>query len=144
MTICDLADMTLIDFQKKHFMVIPHYNCSATHTHTQNPPLALPTFIITTHRAIFSLIQKNCNPMVHYHYYSFSCPVQFNLVQSLSCVWLFATPWIAARQASLSITNSQTWNENTHLSNMEAINQQKWYYQAPPLKWLLLAKMFRC
>ena len=27
-------------------------------------------------------------------------------VQSLNCVWLFATPWIAARQASLSITNS--------------------------------------
>ena len=27
-------------------------------------------------------------------------------VQSLSCVWLFATPWTAARQASLSITNS--------------------------------------
>ena len=26
-------------------------------------------------------------------------------VQSLSRVWLFATPWIAARQASLSITN---------------------------------------
>ena len=30
----------------------------------------------------------------------------FSSVQSLSCVWLFATPWIAARQASLSITNS--------------------------------------
>ena len=29
-------------------------------------------------------------------------------VQSLSRVWLFATPWIAARQASLSITNSQS------------------------------------
>ena len=29
-------------------------------------------------------------------------------VQSLSRVWLFATPWIAACQASLSITNSQT------------------------------------
>ena len=28
-------------------------------------------------------------------------------VQSLSCVRLFAAPWIAARQASLSITNSQ-------------------------------------
>ena len=26
-------------------------------------------------------------------------------VQSLSCVWLFATPWTAACQASLSITN---------------------------------------
>ena len=33
--------------------------------------------------------------------------VQFSSVQSLSRVWLFATPWIAARQASLSITNSQ-------------------------------------
>ena len=33
---------------------------------------------------------------------------QFSSVQSLSSVWLFATPWIAARQASLSITNSQS------------------------------------
>ena len=30
----------------------------------------------------------------------------FISVQLLSRVWLFATPWIAARQASLSITNS--------------------------------------
>ena len=29
-------------------------------------------------------------------------------VQSLSRIWLFATPWTAARQASLSITNSQS------------------------------------
>ena len=34
--------------------------------------------------------------------------VQFSSVQSLSRVWLFATPWIAAHQASLSITNSQS------------------------------------
>ena len=33
-------------------------------------------------------------------------PVQFSSVQSLSRVRLFATPWITARQASLSITNS--------------------------------------
>ena len=32
--------------------------------------------------------------------------VQFSSVQSLSRVCLFATPWTAARQASLSITNS--------------------------------------
>ena len=31
--------------------------------------------------------------------------VQFSLVQSLSRVWLFATPWTAAHQASLSIAN---------------------------------------
>ena len=34
--------------------------------------------------------------------------IQFSSVQLLSRVRLFATPWIAARQASLSITNSQS------------------------------------
>ena len=34
--------------------------------------------------------------------------VQVSSIQSLSQVWLFATPWIAAHQASLSITNSQS------------------------------------
>ena len=34
--------------------------------------------------------------------------IQFNSVQSLTRVRLFATPWITARQASLSITNSQS------------------------------------
>ena len=34
--------------------------------------------------------------------------LQFSSVQSLSHVWLFATPWSAARQASLSITSSQS------------------------------------
>ena len=33
---------------------------------------------------------------------------QFSSVQLLSHVWLFATPWMAACQASLSITNSQS------------------------------------
>ena len=32
----------------------------------------------------------------------------FNSVQWLSRVWIFATPWTAARQASLSITNSRS------------------------------------
>ena len=32
----------------------------------------------------------------------------FSSVQSLSCVWLFATPWTTTHQASLSITNSQS------------------------------------
>ena len=33
---------------------------------------------------------------------------QFSSVQLLSCVQLFATPWTAARQASMPITNSRT------------------------------------
>ena len=32
----------------------------------------------------------------------------FSSVQSLSSVWLFATPWITARQASWSITNTRS------------------------------------
>ena len=38
----------------------------------------------------------------------FKYPVQFSSVQSLSRVQLFVTPWIAALQASLSITNSRS------------------------------------
>ena len=37
-----------------------------------------------------------------------SVVIQFSSVQLLSRVWLFATPWTAAHQASLSITNSQS------------------------------------
>ena len=62
-----------------------------------------------------------CGPDLYYRCYAFShcipcCillssrqvspSVQFSSVQSLSCVRLFATPWIAACQASLSITSS--------------------------------------
>ena len=37
------------------------------------------------------------------------CIKQFSSVQSLRCVQLFATPWTAAQQASLCITNSQSF-----------------------------------
>ena len=48
-----------------------------------------------------------------YGFYVFSWPyclymLQFSSAQSLSRVQLFATPWIAAHQASLSITNSRS------------------------------------
>ena len=42
----------------------------------------------------------------------------FSSVQSLSRVWLFATPWIAARQASLFITNS--WS-SLKLTSIESV-----------------------
>ena len=40
--------------------------------------------------------------------WAFVLRIQFSSVQSLSLVWLFVSPWITARQASLSITNSQS------------------------------------
>ena len=58
----------------------------------------------------YSLILK-----IFWSIYSSLCILRINLthsifssVQSLSRVRLFATPWIAARQASLSITNSRS------------------------------------
>ena len=44
--------------------------------------------------------------------------VQFSSVQSLSRVWLFATPWIAACQASLSITN---FRSSPRLTSIESV-----------------------
>ena len=41
-------------------------------------------------------------------FFNTSTILSFSSVQSLSRVRLFATPWIPARQASLSITNSQS------------------------------------
>ena len=40
----------------------------------------------------------------------------FSSVQSLSHAWFFATPWTAACQASLSITNSQGCSNSCSLS----------------------------
>ena len=47
-------------------------------------------------------------------YMKASCSIQFSSVQSLSRVRLFATPWIAACQAFLSITNSREFIQ-THV-----------------------------
>ena len=46
-----------------------------------------------------------------YHY-------TINSVQSLSCIRLFATPWIAARHASLSIINSRS---SLRLTSIESV-----------------------
>ena len=63
--------------------------------------------------------------------------VQFISVQSLSCEWLFATPWTGARQASLSITNS--WNPPKPMST-ESIMPSSHLILCSPL--LLLPSIF--
>ena len=42
----------------------------------------------------------------------------FSSVQSLNHVWLFETPWMTARQASLSITNSRS---SLRLTSIESV-----------------------
>ena len=70
---------------------------------------------------ICELILSNIN--YHYHYiisiiFILSSIIQFSSVQSLSHVWLFATPWITACQASLSITNSRS---SLRLTSIESV-----------------------
>jgi len=56
------------------------------------------------------MLNPHCSKPVRY--------VLFSSVQSLSRVWLFATPWIAARQASLSITNSRSSPRHTSIKSV--------------------------
>ena len=62
--------------------------------------------------------------------------IQFSSVQSLSCVQLFATPWITARQASLSITNSRS---SIRLTSIKAVMPSSHLILGRPL--LLLPPM---
>ena len=61
----------------------------------------------------------------------------FSSVQLLSRVWLFATLWIAARQASLSITNSQS---SPRLTSIESLMPSSHLILCRPL--LLLLSIF--
>ena len=63
--------------------------------------------------------------------------VQFSLVQSLSRAWLFETPWTAAHQASLSITNS--WSSPKPMS-IESVMPSNHLILFDPL--LLLPSIF--
>ena len=62
---------------------------------------------------------------------------QFNSVQSLSHVQLFVTPWTAARQASLSITNSRNLLK---LTSIEPVMPSNHLIPCRPL--LLLPSIF--
>ena len=61
----------------------------------------------------------------------------FSLVQSLSHVQLFVTPWTAAHQSSLSITNSQSLLK---LMSMDSVMPSNYLILCCPL--LLLPSLF--
>ena len=67
----------------------------------------LPTSYFTRGSIYVNATLSIC-PTLSYIFCVFISSVQFSLFQSLSCVQLFVTPWTTARQASLSITNSQS------------------------------------
>ena len=62
------------------------------------------------HKFLWIISFTECCSVFRSSFYSCTTSIpsllQFNSVQSLSHLWLFSTPWITARQASLSVTNS--------------------------------------
>ena len=57
-----------------------------------------------------------CNILLHRQFQIVK--IQFSSVQSLSCVRLFVTPWIAACRACLSITNSRSLLKLTSIESV--------------------------
>ena len=80
----------------KELVYIYIYTHTHTHTHTH-------TYIYSKRNILFYICSIWLRNILSKWKLS-----QFSSVQSLSHVWLFETPWIAARQTSLSITNSRT------------------------------------
>ena len=79
--------------------------------------------------SVFSFDQFWKVASLSYPFFSLTV-IQFSSVQSLSCVRLFATPWIAARQASLSITNSRS---SLKLMSMESVMPSSHFILCCPL-----------
>ena len=78
----------------------------------------------------------------YYPVYGLSLPLegklpQFSSIQSLSCIWLVATPWTAASQCSLSIANSKS---SLKLVSMESVMPSNHLILCCPL--LLLPSIF--
>ena len=84
-----------------------------------------------TNQAIFSKLVKHVKRLL------WLFQVQLSSVQSLSHVWLFATPWTAVRQVSLSITN--TWSL-IKLMSIESVMSYNHLIPCHPL--LLLPSVF--
>ena len=62
----------------------------------------------------------------------FPSSVQFSSVQFLSRAWLFVTPWTAAHQASLSITNSQSFLKLMSIESVMPSNHLILYHPLLP------------
>ena len=82
-------------------------------------------------------VVNNCRYSQGFKNVSFSILSVSQWVQLLSFVWLFATPWTAARQASLSITSYQSLLK---LMSIESVMPSNYLILCCPL--LLLPSIF--
>ena len=114
-TSAEIKDMIVVQL----LLYIPHYFSKV------NPTYTFTKLIISPHLPL--------KPVCH----GVSVFASFSSAQSLSCVWLFATPWTTACQASLSITNS--WS-SLRLMSIESVMLSNHLILCHPL--LLLPLIF--
>ena len=76
-------------------------------------------------------------PSIYISYIPYKLNFSISSAELLSCIWFFATPWSAARQASLSITNS--WSPPKPMS-IESVMPSNHLILCHPL--LLLPSIF--
>ena len=98
-----MACRILVPWSETEFMPLAVKAWSPNHRTAREFPISECSWFSEVHVEIFRV--------QGYHVYDLFI---YSSVQSLSRVRLFATPWIAARQASLSITNS--WSSPKLLS----------------------------
>ena len=91
--------------QKYRVLIISKKKCELMRSHRYESNV----FCIGTDQLWFSIQDQSSLKITDFSPHQMqSLNLQFSSVQSLSRVWLFAIPWIAAHQASLFITNSQS------------------------------------
>ena len=87
----------------------------------------LPIFLWLFVYLVSYLSDTNFDKYSHFFLFSWGRQHLFRSVQLLNRVWPFATPWTAARQASLSITNS--WS-SLRLMSIESVMPSSHLIQA--------------
>jgi len=130
-TLCDLMDCSTPGFPVLHYL--PEF--AQTHVHwvddgiQPSHPLLLPslTLNLSQHQGLFQWVGSSHQVAKH-------C---LRSDQSLSCVRLFATPWIEACQASLSITN---FRSSLRLTSIESVMPSSHLILCRPLLLLLAYK----
>ena len=93
--------------------------------------------IRSSHSNIFVVIKNNTKCFTFILFVKIFLIWSFSSVQLFSHVWLFATPWTASHQASLSITNSQRLLKHMSIKSVMPSNHIILYH---PL--LLLPSIF--
>ena len=94
-----------VDEHRKYLCVISQMKSNITHHLYVKPKKWTQVNLFTKHKQNHRL-RKQIYGHWKWKVGGGNGKIQFSSVQSLSCVRLFVTPWTAARQASLSITNS--------------------------------------